>query len=177
MPFVVEILDTSYSVVASYSDTLVGIAVESYDIGDLFEYNMVLNPPLMLSEGWVGVAGAGDPDCDFYWMRSGTGDNLELVRLDDGTYVVEFGKLAYCLGGCVPADSVSIQYNGGTSFTLGFWVPLDGEYKFHFTSSPVGVFPADFSVAGSQVVTSGHHEFSFNAGSDFQRWVVVTNCE
>ena len=125
---------------ATYEDTLVGETAEVYAPGDtLFKYNMVLDPPLALENGWISVMGAGDPACDFSWKTSGIGDHIVCEQEgDEDTTIGGVGGYdpAFCLGGCPPADSVTLKFNSGVNFTLSFWAAVDAEYRLYYTVDP-----------------------------------------
>ena len=64
---------------------------------ELFEYQVTLPSPCVVTEGWLSVVGLGDPGCRFYWMSSPSGDQRSYCDICSGQQ--EYDDLSWCLGG------------------------------------------------------------------------------
>ena len=63
----------------------------------LFEYEAQLPEPCAMTEGWLSIAGKGDPDCRFFWVSSHDGDDWSYCVGCDGPWLPV--DLNFCLLG------------------------------------------------------------------------------
>jgi len=68
-----------------------------YAGAELNEYRVTLPEACILTQGWISIEGAGDPDCWFLWMSSTGGDDRSLC--DGCETPVAADDLSLCLGG------------------------------------------------------------------------------
>jgi hypothetical protein len=87
--------------VCSYTLSVPGSVVGQvgYPQYDLYEYNVALDPPCALRDGWVSIRGVGATNCWFAWMSSGDGDAESLSKSGSSPYSNWAFDLALCLTG------------------------------------------------------------------------------
>lgn len=185
MPFTIEVrADSGYQhpgmVLASFATTAQGHPV-AYDPdywGDtLYEFNAVVSLPVSVNPWWLGIIGGGDPTCAFRWFFSRTGEDRSWhLNSDPLDWWLTFANMAVCAAPCAQTDSLVLKYNGGISYTLSFWAPLDAEYRMYVTTQMNTEYPTGFVLSGHPELLAGRRSYTFNSGSVYQRWVVVTNC-
>jgi hypothetical protein len=183
MPFSVEFRSaagyTPGPVVATYTDTLLRQLGAVYSLGRvLYQYDMAIDPPLPLSDGWIGIAGAGNPDCEFYWMTSAQGSNHVQIwyNADSTWHGLGARDMAFCLGSCPQPDSLTLQALGGNLFTMSFFAPADATYHFYMATSRTAAWPADFAEFYSHAFSPGHHDLGLSAPPTYSQYVVTTDC-
>ncbi|MBK8913789.1 MAG: hypothetical protein IPM64_04160 [Phycisphaerales bacterium] len=86
----------SHSVLATRTPTGV-----FYDFAELNEYVAVLPEPCVLTGGWIGITGQGDPSCWFLWISAGPGSSW----CDGCAESAQSRNRAFCLEG--PTGGVS----------------------------------------------------------------------
>ncbi len=95
------------------------IAVSGLDTGYLYtsgartyplqRYQVVLNTPCLVDDGWVSIVGRGsDSNCGFWWMSSPVGDGASQAY-HDGTWIPADFDLSLCL---VSGDDCPGDLNG-----------------------------------------------------------------
>jgi hypothetical protein len=105
----------------AYVDTISAIGTGQIYPGEveLKYYEAIIDPCCSITDGWISIAGGGDPACWFMWLSSGEvgSGSAYQMWMDSGTlYPIDY-DLSLCLapaaGGC---DYVVGDVNGSTSY-------------------------------------------------------------
>ncbi len=86
--------ELAYSEDVSLTGTPVGTQYAGYI---LYEFNVSLQNPVLLEDGWLGLQGYGDfHDCWFLWLSSGTGDGYSYFEANGDPQTCNW-DLSFCL--------------------------------------------------------------------------------
>jgi len=105
--------------VCTYVDTIPGIPTGELYAGafEAKRYETTLDPCCVITDGWVSIAGGGDPECWFMWLSSGeTGQGFAYQKWEDGdSLTVTDYDLSLCLtpSGIVPDIGACCNDNNG----------------------------------------------------------------
>ncbi len=156
----------------TYNVTTVGTVLPPvyYSMMNMHEYTVALNPPCTIQSGTVSVVKVNDPNCIFAWATSEFGDNYGPCNGVD---------YAFCLSEpiiCEQADSLTIRFEGGSTFTIEWWQPEAGTTTVYYTTDPNAVYPAGYVSYGSSNFGVGHHSQALFSSLSYMNVVLVVNC-
>ncbi|UCC79301.1 MAG: hypothetical protein JSW64_13665 [Candidatus Zixiibacteriota bacterium] len=107
----------------THVDTISGVGTGQVYSGDVEAkyYETVIDPCCTITDGWISIAGAGDPSCWFMWLSSGEVDSgfAYQMWMDGDSLPVIYYDLSLCLtpaGGADCCDYADGDVNGSDNF-------------------------------------------------------------
>jgi hypothetical protein len=176
MDFVITFYGLDLVPVATFTPSLTGVPSIVYaGLYPSFDYYYELDTPVVLTEGFVSIQGAGSNSCWFLWMSSVVdgADGTSLLSTDGAAWVADAFDLNYCLTveqTCDAPTNLVISVTGGHASLNWDAVPGATSYTVFYALDGYG----SYAPLGNTVGTSFTDVGATAAGR--RNYKVVANC-
>jgi hypothetical protein len=180
--------------ICTYNRTIQGAPTTRLFNGDpIFYYETILNidPELCcaMTDGWISIRGAGDPNCLFLWHQSVDGDGIAAqANAATGVFQPQLtADMAFCLTAspppCDPAENLTVYLTAGLGNPILRWfAPITEDWNIYRSTVPNNTGDIDDAsyVFVDTVTGSGDLEWTdpaaFSGGDSYVNYIVVPSC-